>query len=492
MSKKSWQIIYWISPFVLWLVQVAFTQNSNSQIRYEELADSIRNVFWLSEHKVYDGVSNGVGWYGSLLVVYNLFGFSLFTAKYVRLVLALISLICLAWVLFKYLKPQKALLPILTIGLSPSLLFLNSTQTEYALDLQLLPIYLCLILSLNFKDKKWWWTSIKLSLFLALLMLGAVSYPTFVYYIPVFFILLGVSFRQQLGKVFIRSILRYSVLMITAFSAPLIAIFSYLNPQSRELLYFDSVTNGGIFRGAGSFLFESENFFRNLGGLFRDLFAGGSSYHFEVNQGEFSLIFPSISFFGVIILSLRLIKKGQNSIYLILIWVGLALVAISSSLTLDPSGSSGMRRYTPILGAFYALFVLAWWQADKIKGVWGSWGVRAIFGLLLLHHLIVLPINLAHLSDPSSIKEPLWFALQETPTESFKTLVESVQKEDLKLVCMDKGQPFYCRISEVYGAVAGYCKWNRLDCHSIYGMDFKTGQMIPLSTELWDSYYFEH
>lgn len=165
------------------------------------------------------------------------------------------------------------------------------------------------------------------------------------------------------------------------------------------------------------------------------------------------------------------------------------MVLVLSSFTLDPSGAPGMRRYTPVLAAFYTLFVLSWGNL----GNRGNWINKGILGLLLVHHLVVYPINLIHLKDPSPNKEPLWFSRLETPQKSLDSLLDSVQKEDLKLVCLDQSnQPFYCRISEVYAAVAGTCLWNNLSCRQILGYDHIKGGLIPLSTELWDEYYFQH
>ena len=94
------------------IAQALFILNSQSQIRYEELAESVRNVFWLQNGLIYDGVSSNVGWYGTILGIYNLFGFHLFATQYFRLVLHLISIICLGLVLKRFLG-EKAWLPLL-------------------------------------------------------------------------------------------------------------------------------------------------------------------------------------------------------------------------------------------------------------------------------------------------------------------------------------------------------------------------------------------
>ncbi len=476
-------ILYWSLPVLLLIFQLVFTFHSNTQIRYEELSDSVRNVFWLEHHKIYDGVSNGVGWYSTLLLVYNLFGFDLFSAKYLRLVLALISLFGLTHILYKYLGEKKALLSLLVIGTSPTILFLNSTQTEYGLDLQFLPIYLLLITTLDFKLKKLWLNLLQTAILGGLLMMGASAYPTFVYYVPVMLVLL----LWKMGGISAK--LKYQVLsvLLVSFLLPLILIFAYLEPPSRSLLIFDPVAGSGIFRGAGSLRVDAENFAKNLGGITRDLFVSGSSYHFEAKNGEFSLIFPIISVVFVLWVSFFLAFKHKDynrCVILALVW-GLAVLVLSS-LTLDPSGSPGMRRYTPVLASFYTLMVIVY-----KSGLWKKYVLVAV-AALFIHHIIVYPINLTHLRDPSPEQYPLWFKAEETPKESLNLLLKQVQQDDLKLVCQENGKPYYCRYAESYAAVAGSCIWNHLDCHQILGYDFKTGQFIPLSVDLWNEYYFEH
>lgn len=479
-SKSFLFILYWCIPILLWIAQLIFTANSNTQIRYEELADSVRNVFWMQNHKIYDGVSNGVGWYSTLLIIYNLFGFSLFSAKYVRLVISLISLFCLSKLLFKYLGYNKAFLPLLTIGLSPTILFLNSTQTEYGLDLQVLPIFLLLLSSINFKGKKWL-TTLQVMFLWGLLMIGASGYPTFIYYVPIFLILFWRKARKQV---------HWYLVSLAAFLLPLLAIFIYLEPHSRSLLIYDPTTHGGIFRGAGSIKIDADNFAKNLAGFFTDLFIGGRSYHFELNSGEFSLFFPILPVILVFIISFKR-RVDRNMLVLALA----VMVMILSSLTLDPSGNPGMRRYTPVLAGFYTLLVISW-RLMSVRPAKGysrkSIVVMFAVGLLLIHHLIVYPVNLIHLKDPSPNQYPLWFKTSDTPDQSLKTLVEKTRQEEFKIVCIENNEPTLCRYAEVYAAVAGSCEWNHLNCQQIQGYDLNKGQFINLSVDLWDKYYFEH
>lgn len=478
---------YFLLIPLLFILQLIFTLNSQNQIRYEELANSVRNVFWLEHHKVYNGVSGGVGWYAILLTIYNLFGFSLFTAKYVRLFLSLISLLSLSLLLFKYLKVKRAFLPLLAIGLSPTMLFLNSTQTEYGMDLQLLPILLLLLDSINFKGK-WFHPIPKMILLWAMLMIGALIYPTFLYFV----FLIGVLFMWKMKKFSIK----YLTISLISFLLPLLAILLYLDNHNRNLFIDDSYTQSGIFRGAGSFQLDVDNSAHNLAGIFEDLFNKGESYHFEVAKGEFSDFLPALAIISIISLGiLKTLKDVALRKITILIVVFMFANLVVSSLTFDPSGTPGIRRFTPTLAAIYMLFIIGWHKLSNLawRQSWQKWGIIILFLVIPIHHLIVYPINLSHLKDLSPNKEPYWFAISQTPSESLDSLVNTVTSEDLKLVCLDEvKKPLYCRLAEVYAAVAGSCTWNHLDCKNIQGYDLNTRQFIKLQPQLWEEHYFEY
>jgi len=98
-SDRALNLIYWTLPLLLTGVQYWVSAASMHQIRYEELAESVRNVFWLSHRLVYDGASSNVGWYGTLPILYKFFGFSLYSAKFVRLGLHFLGLTCAADIL---------------------------------------------------------------------------------------------------------------------------------------------------------------------------------------------------------------------------------------------------------------------------------------------------------------------------------------------------------------------------------------------------------
>lgn len=473
------KIFYWFVPVASIILQTLFSINSLSQIRYDELAESIRNVFWLQNGLLYDGTSSNVGFYGPLLFIYNLFGFDIHTAKYFRLFLHAVSMFCATAIFYRWLGPKKGILPLLVISFSPTLLYMNTLQSSLGIDLQYFPIVLFLIYFLNLKKK-----ILSLSMqFLAgtLSMVAWMSYPAFIFYLP----FLGIIYLRKLKD---GNQLQPLLAGITGFVWPFLAAFVYLKDRMNFL--YDPISGSGVFRAAGSFSPSGDVMAASLLGFFRDLFLKPDSYQMELFKGEFSDIYPILPVAAVLIISLRLIKLNQSKTPF-WVFVLMVITIILPSLTFDPSGRPGIRRATAFLAFFYLLFTFAWkWLSSQKNNLI----LKGALVLLLVHHIIVYPVNLMHLKDPIADNYPLWFSsYEEKPREALQGLVTTVQKEDLDLVCFDElKRPLYCRYSEIYAAVSGFCHWNKLSCHQIKGYDFKTDQMIPLNVNLWKEYYFEH
>lgn len=486
-KEKMIKISFWLLPFFLFIFQLIFTLNSTNQIRYEELAESIRNPYWLLNHTVYDGVSSNIGWYGTLLILYNLFGFSLNTAKFFRLILYLISIICLALTLKKYLGTKKSLLPLLTIGLSPTFLYFNTLQTSYGLDLQYFPI--CFLIATTEFNKKIL-EILQPFIFGLIIMVAWMSYPTFAFYLPA---LWGI----YLWKIFKinnkQSATKKIAISFLSFLLPLALSFLYVKDKS--LLIFDYRENSGLFRGAGTIKLDLNIFWQNINHLFLDLFQKGNSYYFELPQPDFSSYFPIITVIFAIILSILIfIKFKKYRLILLTAFSILILNLLFANFNLDPSRYPGIRRNTGILAAFYLIFVVIWhyFSNQKIKSSFIKNSILIIFLLLPFHHLISYPANLDSLKNPSNFRE-LWFGLTPNPNNYLNSSLNSLQKEDTPLSCRDKdGKTIFCRYGEIYGALAGTCYWNHLDCKQILGYDPKTNKFILLKIELWEKYYWPH
>lgn len=475
MIKKNY---YWLLAILLSLPQVLFTLNSLNQIRYEELAESVRNVYWLQQHRIYDSISSNVGWYGTLLVIYNLFGFHLFAAKFLRLGLHFLSLLSMAAILTRYLGKKYAWLPLIIFSFSPTLIYFNTLQTSYGIDLQYFPITLYLISSLN-PEKKISFFSRQFLLW-SIAMIAWMSYPPFIFYLPVLGTLYYLKIKNK--KLKVKSIL----LGIMAFLLPLLLAVYYLNPSDRLPLFRDRKTQAGIFRGNGNFSLDPSSFWQSLTITLSDLFSQANSYYFELAKVEFSDFYPILTVLFVLIASLILLKKNiKLRLPILLSWLVLITTITFSHLS-GTSRLAGLRRSTPMLAAFYALYAICWLIIVKLKH-WDYRVKRVLIGTLLLlplHHLLVYSSNLRRLKALSPYREQQWFTTAESPDKSLTLLRQQVTTDNLKLVCKDQtGQPISCRYDEVFAAVASDCLWNRLPCKQILAYDVKEKKMISLSIE---------
>lgn len=493
-DDRFWLRSYPFLVIILFFFQVIFTLNSMNQIRYEELAESVRNVYWMANHSVYDGISSNIGWYGSLLIFYKLFGFTLFSAKYFRLILALISLICLALVLKRYLGVKRAYLPLIAIGLSPTLLYFNTMQTSYGVDLQYFPICIFFISVLNLKKigkAILWQFLLGLTAMIALM-----SYPSFIFYLPVLGILYFWQIFSQIKNTKWYVIIISLLITITSFILPLWLGFLYV--KDKQLLIYDQVNKSGIFRGAGIFYPNGKIFFQNISNLLGDLFVKGNSYYYELKNVDFSNIFPLLTIFTILLISLILtIVHKKLRFVLILIWLLFIFDLLVNNLVFDPTGRSGIRRHTPFLVSLYGLYVLTWFWVTSKK--WKSAGLKNMIIIILLllpvHHLIVYPFNFSNLNNPSIYRySDIFESIVNNPNMSLDLFVNQVKNQDLKLKCSDPPtlQFTSCRLSESFSAIAGSCLWNNLQCKDILGFDDKKQEYIPLSIELWENYYWKH
>ncbi|NMC35842.1 hypothetical protein GYA49_02240 [Candidatus Beckwithbacteria bacterium] len=477
------EIGYWILPILLFVLQAIFTFSSFNQIRYEELAESIRNVFWLEKGLVYDGVSSNLGWYLPLLGIYKLFGFSLFAAKYLRLGIAFFSLLSLAAV-FKKLLGLKAWLPLLVIGLSPTLIFFSCLEAQFGIELQVLPILIWLLLYVS--PQKTWQSVLALLGIGVIAMITWLSYPAFIIYIPV----LGFWIVYRLGQ---KKLVQLSALVIGGLIPFLLAISLVTN---KNVLWHDPKTGGGLFRGAGQLSFSLTHIWNNVIGLISDLLSKGTSYYYEVAAGDFSYLFPLVSL-GFVTYTCYQVwqQKDKKRLIIFSAIIVMVLSLFLSSMTSDPSGLPGMRRNTGVLVGIYTLFTLIWdwifnkkWVDRQVKQI-----VIGVCILLLVHHGLAYIVNISSLSKPSLFQAGLWFGIYENPQKSIDFWATKAQKEPLELACKNEaGENVYCRYPEIYATLAGSCEWNKLNCREIYGFDNKTQKFIPLSVELWRDYYWEH
>lgn len=462
--KKINSRLFWAVPLLVFALQVFLSLSSNHQIRNEEAVGSLREVWWFKNRLLYQQANSNVGWYAVLNLIYYFFGFNIFYAKIYRLVLALVSLYCLAALLKKYLGEKLSIIPFLTIALSPTMLFFNTLANTYGIDLQFLPIVVFLI---DFGGK------ISLTGWV-LAMIAWVTYPTFVFYLP----------ALAIWQIF-RSGLRSLSVSLIGFLIPLFAVLIFLGHWP-----------GRLFFSGGSFQFDEQVFFQSFWASFSNLFDKATAYYLELNQVEFSLIFPLISFVFVLISDILVFKKFKSARLLLALCtlIGLGDLLLMS-FTLD-GGMPGGRRNTPFLAAIYGLFIIGFYyvSSGKLKMPWRKVISMILLSLFLIHHMIVYPINLSAILDNSPFRLTVWFGVGD-PVSAFTKLVDQVQQQDLYFNCEQtyKDNP-QCQYGIIYASLEQACFWNHLDCHKVYGYFPKIGyQALSIDTiNYWQDNGFEH
>lgn len=482
---KKLELGYWLLPIVLTLAQLVYTLASVHQIRLEELSESVRNPFWFAHREIFDGVSSNIGWYFQLLLLYQVFGFSLHLAKWFRVGLQLVSLLSLAAVLKKWLGIKRAWLPLLAIGLSPTWLFFNTLQAQLGIDLQYLPVCLYLLVSLDFSQKRL--SLLQTFLLGSLSMVAAMTYPTFLFYLPFF------------GAIYLYKLLRTSKSIIWphlgiatgSFLWPLAAGFAYVT--NRRLLINDTQElNSGIFRGGGRWA-PLDNLwptiYSGIEKTMADLFVRGQTYYVEVVRPEFSHPATITAVIIIALTSFWLVTKKQWRALVLLTW----FVLISNLVVPNFSDwTQGLRRHTPALAAFYILFCLVWKAATEKRRILPYFIRILVMGsgfILLLHHLKVYKDNyLTTLPLKSPHQENLCFGIiPNAPAKSLKVFVERAKNTgQIDLVDLNNN-PLDCRLHEIYPAVAGSCLWNKLGCQEIQWFDEARSRWFVLSPDLWVS-----
>lgn len=472
--------LYWLLAAALFGAQVVFSLRSMNQIRYEELMESVRNVYLLQYRTVYNGASTNIGWYGLLLCVYNCIGFGLHTAKIVRLALDCVSIFCLAHVLRNVMGAARAWLPLVTVCLSPIFLYFNMMQGGFGLDLQYLPICLFLATKLDF-ERKWPVVALQAVLW-GLVMIACMSYPVFVLYLPVLIILYLRQLRRGAEMRGALCVTGNALVSIAAFMVPLAAGFLYV--KNRGILVYDPITTKGMFRGGGNIYPDLSTLVGCLKVVFRELFVKGQGYHLELSRTEFSGVTGMVPVVFVMAAGLVLFFT-RRSFRPILLLCGL-LLAINCILPNLDATAPGIRRCTGILAALYALYVIVWYYLSGRNALplACKWAGILMCVLLPAHHLLAYPENLAGLATPSIFRVQVWYEVKSTPAESLQFWLHHTEEGKGLLLVDGFGKPV-TRYTEIYYALAGYRRWNRLKETPLMAYDVKSGRYIPLSRELF-------
>lgn len=470
---------YWCLPLFVFMVQAVYTFSSMNQIRLEEVIETFRSPWWFQNRLVWNGSYSFLGWSSTLAFVYNVFGAGFYTPKLVKLFFELISFFALAFLLKKYLG-RAAWLPFLAIGLSPTLMYFNSLSLSMGLEVSYFFICLFLLDKLGSQSG--------LSKILNQFMLGMVAmyawltYFGFLFYLPVLGVIYLYKLFTQSKKNRLIQILQNIGICFAGFILPLLILFFYID--NRELLVYDPVLGRGLFRSFGSIDLNPDVFSDNMKRISSDLFLKSRSYYFEQANVEFSGYYPVIGILAVIFASAVVVSKDKRiGKWVIFLWSFIFFYFLVISV-IGPKTLGGLRRGTVILVLFYGLVGLVW-NFRRLNGYWRlcvGWGL----GLLIMHHLIVLPGNIAAISAQSFFRERWWFA-GPSPERLYKRFINDAQTKGVTLTCVDEnGASFLCpSLSLPYSAIAGTCYWNRLHCAPVTLYDPAQDRFFHLTIGYW-------
>jgi hypothetical protein len=466
---------YWLVVVMLFAAQAGYTLSGLERLGYEELAEGIRNPFWLEHRLVYDGVSSNVGWYGLLLLVYKVAGFSAYTAKFVRLAFHLLFLASSALLLKRWLGLPRAFLPLLAVGLSPTALYFNNLETSYGTDIQLSAAVLFLIASLAERPPEGPRRRALLAAAAgALTMVACLMFPSFLVYVP----LLLVAFVWMAQRADAQRRLGKDVTWLTAgFCAPFAVAVLFV--RNRSVLLFDAAAGGaGVFRGGGGALTtDPVDITRSIGAVFHDLFVRGNSYYFSLQHTEFSGLLGVMAAWGMLAGALVVAWNWKAS------RVPLALAGTLCLLSICVPALSrhlpGLRRSTGVIAGVYVILACMW-AAPVPAGLraLAVWAGKIACLLLLVHHLIVYVPNARDLQASAQQVHDPWFHRFGSPSESIAAWAHDVVLRGKPLTC--ESSPDNCRFAEIYAAVSGYLKWNGLGEPPVTGVDPKSSAVIPL------------
>ncbi len=488
---SAWTGVLWALPVVLGILQWYASELATHQIRYEELAESIRNVFWLNQRLVYDGISSNVGWYGTLLVVYKIFGFTMASAKWVRLVLAVTGLFCAADILRRAMGARLALAPLVVIGISPALLYFNTLQTSYGVDVPYAAICLWLVLSIR-PDGARPLNLAKSAATGCVAMIAAMSYPSFLFYLPSL-AMIAIWWARRDASAPMSGVAMAMDLAagLAGFALPLVLAWIYLRNPS--LLAYDPATHAGLFRGGAQVGLSATLLWQSIGTVAGDLFSHGQSYYFEVTQPDLSGWLAMAACAGVAAFAMFL-AVTRRAPALVVAAVLLLLIANVIGPNLSVSGPPGLRRCTGLLVTWFVAYAMVWKYAATPSAA--SWVRRAgvvLCLLVIVGSAIKLPSLFDDLRSDSLYRDGEWFAIEATPARSLDRLLTQFDQGKGLACPVDQERRIQpCRYQEVYAAMAGSRTWNRRPPVEIEAIDWKTGNSITLSTTLWTDYYFPH
>jgi len=476
-SKQGWALL--AIPVALAAFQIWWLQHESDQIRYEELAEGIRNPYWFAHRRLYDGVSSNIGWYGLLHWIYSIVGFDLFYGRVVKVFVYFLSLLALADVARRQIGSVAAAILVVTIGLSPTYLFFGRMMTSHGIDLAYAAFWLWIVTRIDFggdvRDR------LRAAAAFAVLMLGCMSMPSLVPYLPALFgAFLWWLWRRSGGSLDTRSI-SYAAFAAAGFAIPVAAARLYV----RGPLFYDPDTRSGLFRGGGYLDWHPSAIAEAAKVVLHDLFRAGDSYYFHLRSVDFGSPLAQIALAAtagwVAYAAVRRpAMRPVIAVASLLLAAGLIIPSLSAKFP-------GLRRATGALAGLYALYAIALAQAftRTSERVW-LWRLLAAPLLLLPASHVLAQVELVREGGVGRrLATRQWFVTDGGPRESFAHWLDYTEREHSLPSCeAAHGRRIRgCRYAEIFAALDGYRMWNDEPAVPIEIVDPRSRERVTLSVE---------
>lgn len=465
--------------FAIWLVQLLTVIISGNRIWHEELLESSVYVYFLKYRLIARVGADRVGWYAPLLFLYQLFGMTLETARYLKLALWLLALTGIFWFVNLVAGTETAYLALFAVGLSPVVLYLNALAIPVGTEFLYLPLMVVFVYyGMNVR------TPLKYAAAFVtgtLLMFSLLTYPVFLFYIPAFLYFCYLTARRNPPP-----ILRKMILCALAGSViPFLAAVGLL--QNRDMFLMT------VFRGGGKLTFDISELTYNIYGFLKNFFVTGNEYISDLAVPDFSGILPLISLFGILAILLPVMKRNPAArpFVMLAVLVGLTDFCLAIS-TVDFSFGPGLRRFTPVYAAVYALYLYAWKliRSENKKRLRTLLLTGSLL-LLPLHHILAIPANEIKLRTVTTTTRIYFFGENRTPDENLAVSARGLVRQPVVIDCPVIDDAVSCRNALsliLYGMYSGYCEWNHIPCKGFELRMTPGNRTVPLTREFFSDY----
>lgn len=496
-----WIILICVTGFA---AQCLMTAALWDRLTFEEIAESIRNPYWVANRDLYDGISSNVIYYKALDLYYRISGFHLFAAKEFRLVLSLLSAGAIGLILYSFARFRLSTgIASLAWFLSPTLLYFGTHQASFGIDLQVIPVIALFWLWSHRTTGFLSFVLFCLTGFMVILLAG--MFPPGLFYLPA---LLATDLVIRCsGTGTVKERVRGAFWRMSSAGAGILAglMVPFLLVDRPGVLFYDEHTGAGLFRGGGKLSLNPFAYLDSVWRSIQDLFILGDSYQFALPHPEFGTVLAVGSFLvasGILIWSawrlfpltkmdlLTLLTKPNARIALFAV-ILLATFLVAGHLS---PNLPGLRRSAGMLVALYLLYFIAvdtGWSRFPIRTRLLQVLVLGVLVLLPVSHLYQLTRNYKALPVLSHDAYPKWLKSHSTAPESLDALYSEV-RSGRPLQCDEV--PPGCRYSAAFAALQLHhrSKLGNAEDLQVFAEDPKTGLPILVERSLWEDYHWIH